>query len=76
MLREFGRVSRRWIIADYRHRYSFRYGVWKIARTLGLTRRPFERVSVKSMSPTEAVAYGLVDKLLDKRVPTPSTPAA
>jgi len=49
MLREFGRVSRRWIIADYRHKYSFRYGVWKIARTLGLTRRPFERVSVKSM---------------------------
>ena len=28
------------------------------------------------MSPTEAVAYGLVDKLLDKRVPTPMTPAA
>ena len=49
MLREFGRVSRRWIIADYRHKYSFRYGVWKLARALGLTRRPFERVSVKSM---------------------------
>jgi len=28
------------------------------------------------MSPTEAVAYGLVDKLLDKRVATPTTPAA
>ena len=49
MLREFGRVSRRWIIADYRHKYSFRYGVWKLSRLLGLTRRPFERVSVKSM---------------------------
>ena len=49
MLREFGRVSRRWIIADYRHKYSFRYGAWKLSRTLGLTRRPFERVSVKSM---------------------------
>jgi ubiquinone/menaquinone biosynthesis C-methylase UbiE len=49
MLREFGRVSRRWIIADYRHKYSFRYGVWKLSRALGLTRRPFERVSVKSM---------------------------
>ncbi len=49
MLREFGRVSRRWIIADYRHKYSFRYGVWKLSRMLGLTRRPFERVSVKSM---------------------------
>jgi ubiquinone/menaquinone biosynthesis C-methylase UbiE len=49
MLREFGRVSRRWIIADYRHKYSFRYGIWKVAKTLGLTKRPFERVSVKSM---------------------------
>lgn len=49
MLREFGRVSRRWVIADYRHKYSFRYGVWKLTRALGLTRRPFERVSVKSM---------------------------
>ena len=49
MLREFGRVSRRWVIADYRHKYSFRYGVWKLSRTLGLTKRPFERVSVKSM---------------------------
>jgi ubiquinone/menaquinone biosynthesis C-methylase UbiE len=49
MLREFGRVSRRWIIADYRHKYSFRYGVWKLSRMLGLTKRPFERVSVKSM---------------------------
>jgi ubiquinone/menaquinone biosynthesis C-methylase UbiE len=49
MLREFGRVSRRWVIADYRHKYSFRYGVWKLSRALGLTKRPFERVSVKSM---------------------------
>jgi ubiquinone/menaquinone biosynthesis C-methylase UbiE len=49
MLREFGRVSRRWVIADYRHKYSFRYGVWKAARTLGLTKRPFERVSARSM---------------------------
>jgi ubiquinone/menaquinone biosynthesis C-methylase UbiE len=49
MLREFGRISRRWVIADYRHKYSFRYGVWKLTRLLGLTRRPFERVSVKSM---------------------------
>jgi hypothetical protein len=49
MLREFGRVSRRWVIADYRHKYSFRYGVWKISRALGLTKRPFERVSVRGM---------------------------
>ncbi|MBC8025048.1 MAG: methyltransferase domain-containing protein [Steroidobacteraceae bacterium] len=50
MLREFGRVSRRWVIADYRHKYSFRYGVWRLTRAFGLTKRPFERVSVKSMT--------------------------
>jgi ubiquinone/menaquinone biosynthesis C-methylase UbiE len=50
MLREFGRVSRRWIIADYRHKYSVRYGVWRLGRALRLTKRPFERVSVKSMT--------------------------
>ena len=50
MLREFGRVSRRWVIADYRHKYSARYGIWKVSRALGLTKRPFERVSVKSMT--------------------------
>jgi ubiquinone/menaquinone biosynthesis C-methylase UbiE len=49
MLREFGRVSRRWIVADYRHKYSIRYGVWRLAHTLGLSRGPFERVSVSSM---------------------------
>lgn len=49
MLREFGRVSRRWIIADYRHRYSLRYGAGRIARALGLTKRPYERVSKKGM---------------------------
>jgi ubiquinone/menaquinone biosynthesis C-methylase UbiE len=49
MLREFGRVSRRWIVADYRHKYSLRYGVWKLAHILGFNNRPFERVSLKSM---------------------------
>lgn len=49
MLREFGRISRRWIIADYRHKYSLRYAVWKLGDTLGLTKKPFERVSLKSM---------------------------
>src|SRR5215831_2058334 len=49
MLREFGRISRRWIIADYRHKYSVRYGVWKLSRMLGLTRKEFERVSSGSM---------------------------
>jgi hypothetical protein len=38
------------VIADYRHKYSARYGIWKFSRALGLTKRPFERVSVKSMT--------------------------
>ena len=46
------------------------------------TGQPVEKIRVDSerdnfMSPTEAVAYGLVDKLLDKRVAPPTgTPAA
>jgi ubiquinone/menaquinone biosynthesis C-methylase UbiE len=50
MLREFGRVARRWVIADYRHKYSLRYGIWRISKALGLARKDFERVSVKSMT--------------------------
>jgi SAM-dependent methyltransferase len=45
ILREMGRVSRRWLIVDYRHRYSLRYARWKLRRILGLTRKPFDRVS-------------------------------
>jgi ATP-dependent Clp protease protease subunit len=48
-----------------------------LARHTGQT---VEKIALDSerdnfMSPTEAIAYGLVDKLLDKRVGTP-TPAA
>jgi ubiquinone/menaquinone biosynthesis C-methylase UbiE len=67
MLREFGRVSRRWVIADYRHKYSFRYGIWKLSRTLGLTKRPFERVSVKSMTSEFEDAGLRVAKIINVR---------
>jgi ATP-dependent Clp protease, protease subunit len=45
------------------------------------TGQPVDKIRVDSerdnfMSPTEAVAYGLVDKLLDKRVQPVTTPAA
>lgn len=49
MLREFGRVSRRWLILDYRHKYSFRYATWTIRRLLGLTRERLDRVSRRQM---------------------------
>jgi SAM-dependent methyltransferase len=45
ILREMGRVSRRWLIVDYRHRYSLRWAKWRLLRRLGLTNRRFERVS-------------------------------
>jgi SAM-dependent methyltransferase len=45
MLREMGRVSKRWLLVDYRHRYTPRWLVWRIASALRLTRKPFERVS-------------------------------
>jgi ubiquinone/menaquinone biosynthesis C-methylase UbiE len=45
MLREMGRISRRWLIIDYRHRYSLRWAGWQIRHALGLLPEVPERVS-------------------------------
>jgi SAM-dependent methyltransferase len=45
MLREFCRVSRRWVIVDYRHKYTFRYVLTHTFGKLGLGRTPLDRVS-------------------------------
>jgi SAM-dependent methyltransferase len=45
MLREFARVSRRWVIVDYRHKYTFRYVLTHIFGRLGVGRAPLSRVS-------------------------------
>jgi ubiquinone/menaquinone biosynthesis C-methylase UbiE len=45
MLREFHRVSRRWVIVDYRHKYTFRYVLTHTFGKLGLGRTPLSRVS-------------------------------
>src|SRR3954465_12623282 len=45
MLREFRRVSRRWVIIDYRHKYTFRYVLTHIFGRLGVGRAPLSRVS-------------------------------
>ncbi len=45
MLREMRRVSRRWLVVDYRHRYSARYLLWRLKRALGLSRADLPRVS-------------------------------
>jgi SAM-dependent methyltransferase len=45
ILREFNRVSRRWVIVDYRHKYTFRYVLTHTFGKLGLGRTPLSRVS-------------------------------
>jgi SAM-dependent methyltransferase len=49
MLREMSRVSRRWLIVDYRHRYSSRYALWRLRKALGLTKTGLPRVSRTQM---------------------------
>ncbi len=44
ILREMARVAR-WLVVDYRHRYSYHYAKWKILSFLGLTRKDMARVS-------------------------------
>jgi ubiquinone/menaquinone biosynthesis C-methylase UbiE len=45
MLREFHRVSRRWVVVDYRHKYTFRYVLTHTLGKLGFGRTPLSRVS-------------------------------
>jgi ubiquinone/menaquinone biosynthesis C-methylase UbiE len=45
MLREFHRVSRRWAVVDYRHKYTFRYVLTHTLGKLGFGRTPLSRVS-------------------------------
>jgi SAM-dependent methyltransferase len=44
ILAEMARVSRRWLILDYRHKYAYRYFAWKVKRLLRLTRTPMDRI--------------------------------
>ncbi len=45
ILREMGRISKRWLIVDYRHRYSLRWLSWRIRHALGVIDQVPERVS-------------------------------
>jgi ubiquinone/menaquinone biosynthesis C-methylase UbiE len=45
ILQDMARVSRSWVIIDYRHRYSFRYSMRSLKLKLGLTKRVLPRVS-------------------------------
>ena len=59
MLREFARVSRRWVVVDYRHKYTFRYVLTHTFGKLGLGRTPLARVSRRDLE-GEFSAAGLV----------------
>ena len=63
ILQEMKRVTRRWLIVDYRHRYSVHYWVWRIKRRLGLTDAPLERVSRGQMEAEFAAAGVSVRKV-------------
>ena len=69
MLREFGRVSRRWVIVDYRHCYTFRYVLTHTLGRLGLGRTPLSRVSRKELDQEFATAGFAIRKVI--RVSTP-----
>jgi ubiquinone/menaquinone biosynthesis C-methylase UbiE len=57
-LSELARVSRRWVIADYRHRYTVQRALRRVACTLGLASEPPPRVSRRQME-AELRAAGL-----------------
>jgi hypothetical protein len=39
------RVSREWLILDYRHRYTLKYALKRLKQMLGLSRDDYRRVS-------------------------------
>jgi ubiquinone/menaquinone biosynthesis C-methylase UbiE len=69
MLREFARVSRRWVIVDYRHCYTFRYLLTHTFGRLGLGRTPLSRVSRKELEQEFVAAGFAIRKII--RVSTP-----
>ena len=69
ILREMKRVSRRWLVLDYRHRYTWRWAKWTALRRLGLSRREMPRVSRAELH-GELAAAGLVARRV-VRVGTP-----
>jgi SAM-dependent methyltransferase len=58
ILREMRRVSRRWLVVDYRHRYTARWLKWRILSALGLARRRLDRVTRGELA-SEFAAAGL-----------------
>jgi len=69
MLREFARVSRRWVVVDYRHCYTFRYVLTHTFGKLGLGRSPLSRVSRRELAQEFTDAGFAIRKVV--RVSTP-----
>ncbi|MBI5191813.1 MAG: class I SAM-dependent methyltransferase [Nitrospirae bacterium] len=49
-LREMARISRRWVIVDYRHKYTMKYRLKHLKGKLGLSTKQYNRVSVEDIS--------------------------
>jgi len=49
ILREMGRVSKGWLVVDYRHKYSLRWVSWQIRHAVGLLPQKPERVSRRDL---------------------------
>ncbi len=58
ILREMKRASRRWVLVDYRHRYTLRWALWRTRQALGRTSERFERVT-RAQIEDEIEAAGL-----------------
>jgi len=69
MLREFHRVSRRWVIIDYRHCYSFRYVLTHTFGRIGIGRPPLSRVSRKELEKEFADAGFAIRKVIRVSAP-------
>lgn len=47
---EMARVSREWLILDYRHKYTLKYAIKRLQWRLGLSRREYRRVSMQEIT--------------------------
>ncbi len=59
ILNEMRRVTRRWLIIDYRHRHGSRYAWWRIRWTLGLTKDPLRNRLTRDELEVELQEAGL-----------------
>ena len=49
-LKEMARISRRWVIVDYRHKYTIKYRLNRLKGKLGLSNKQYNRVSTQDIT--------------------------